>query len=289
MQTASVDGDKQNNTRAENIEEVIREPQSNTTHVNQLNQPANTFLLEREKDNTKVVNQEQQANKTHANQLNQPAGTFEVEKQKPNHFQSSQRKQKANFIAETSEETSEFSDKAAEQDGIFKFTAEGKNVMVDVGKQKLLEEIIRKEKKEAEASHYEAFKVLEEDARFNAARISEEVGENHKQLLDQYRAKKNHYDWYVKAMDPNCRHLPEKITSVDIVSKKGPIIVTIHREGWLKYKTHRNLCLRDFNAYEWEEIRQCINRKISAHAKTIMSRIEAGMSELRPDWENAWF
>ena len=61
---------------------------------------------------------------------------------------------------------------------------------VDVGKQKLLEEIIRKEKKEAEASHYEAFKVLEEDARFNATRISEEVGENYKQLLDQYRAKK---------------------------------------------------------------------------------------------------
>ena len=50
MQTSGVDGDKQKNTRAENTEEVILDPQSNTTHANQLNQPADIFVLEREKD-----------------------------------------------------------------------------------------------------------------------------------------------------------------------------------------------------------------------------------------------
>ena len=81
MQTPGVDGGKQNNTCEENTEEVIGEPQTNTTHANPLNQSTDTFVIEREKENTKVVNQKQQANKTHDDQLNQPAGTFGVEKQ----------------------------------------------------------------------------------------------------------------------------------------------------------------------------------------------------------------
>ncbi|GJU89910.1 hypothetical protein Tco_1302333 [Tanacetum coccineum] len=171
-----------------------------------------------------------------------------------------------------------------EADDIFKYEAGGvEHVMTseEIAVQKEDEEIIKIKNEENKASYAEVLRVIEEEARSLQIQKNSAIrAEEDKQLQIKFKNQKLLYDRYVRAVNPQCRFLPQKITAVDILSRKGPISVMVFREGSLNFKVHNPLNLREFNYDEWMEIKKCMVTKTSKQAKIILENIEYRVKEL---------
>ncbi|GJV02586.1 hypothetical protein Tco_1336155 [Tanacetum coccineum] len=131
------------------------------------------------------------------------------------------------------------------------------------------------------ASNAEVLRVIEEEERSLQIQKNSAIrAEEDKQLQIKFKNRKLLYDRYVRAVNPQCRFLPQKITVVDILSRKGPISVMVFREGSLNFKIHNPLNLRKFNYDEWMEIKKCMVMKMSKQAKIILDNIEYRVKEL---------
>ncbi|GJR79413.1 hypothetical protein Tco_0150198 [Tanacetum coccineum] len=208
------------------------------------------------------------------------------------HTTYAQKEGKQHIVAESSNKNDEICDNVTanptssdgslshKPDDIFRYEAGGvEHVMTseEIAKQKEDEEIIKRKNEENKASYAEVLRVIEEEARSLQIQKNSAIrAEEDKQLQIKFKNQKLLY----KAVNPQCRFLPQKITAVDILSRKGPISVMVFREGSLNFKVHNPLNLREFNYDEWMEIKKCMVTKTSKQAKIILDNIEYRVKEL---------
>ncbi|GJV28413.1 hypothetical protein Tco_1384861 [Tanacetum coccineum] len=152
----------------------------------------------------------------------------------------------------------------------------------EIAKQKDDEEIIKRKNQEEKASYAKIVNVLAEDERnLHIHRVSAIRDEEDHNLEVKYKNRKILYDKYVRALNPQCRNHLEKITAVDIISRKGPVCVTIYRASLMVIKAHTPLKLSDFNYFEWLEIQKCVSTKKNKQAQVILENIKVRINELR--------
>ncbi|GJS74155.1 hypothetical protein Tco_0706996 [Tanacetum coccineum] len=208
------------------------------------------------------------------------------------HTTYAQKEGKQHIVAESSNKNDEICDNVTanptssdgslshKPDDIFRYEAGGvEHVMTseEIAKQKEDEEIIKRKNEENKASYAEVLRVIEEEARSLQIQKNSAIrAEEDKQLQIKFKNRKLLY----KAVNPQCRFLPQKITVVDILSRKGPISIMVFREGSLNFKVHNPLNLREFNYDEWMEIKKCMVTKTSKQAKIILDNIEYRVKEL---------
>ena len=159
-------------------------------------------------------------------------------------------------------------------------TAAGDVVITYIGEQKAFADMIDRRKEEENASVSEDFRIFEKDAIEDTRSSASDQDEELKHLKFKYLNKKVLYDKYLRMVNPNCRYNPEKITSVDIRSRKNPVRVIIHRKGDMNFKVHTPLKLSVFSISELVEIEKCVSKKKSRHAKLILDDLGRIWNEL---------
>ncbi|GKA56935.1 hypothetical protein Tco_0756007 [Tanacetum coccineum] len=191
----------------------------------------------------------------------------------------------SNKNVESCENVTVSSTPSDKQVGTFEYEVGGVKYLMtpeEIAKQKDDEEIIKRKNQEEKASYAKIVNVLAEDERnLHIRRVSAIRDEEDHNLEVKYKNRKILYDKYVRALNPQCRNHPEKITAVDIISRKGPVCVTIYRASLMVIKAHAPLKLSDFNYFEWLEIQKCVSTKKSKQAQVILENIEVRINELR--------
>ncbi|GJV75827.1 hypothetical protein Tco_1507411 [Tanacetum coccineum] len=134
------------------------------------------------------------------------------------------------------------------QVGTFEYEVGGVKYLMtpeEIAKQKDDEEIIKRKDQEEKASYAKIVNVLAKDERnLHIRRVSAIRDEEDHNLEVKYKNRKIIYDKYVRALNPQCRRHPEKITVVDIISRKGLVCVTIYRASLMVIKAHAPLKLK---------------------------------------------
>ncbi|GJU27557.1 hypothetical protein Tco_1166178 [Tanacetum coccineum] len=176
----------------------------------------------------------------------------------------------------------ESSDKQA---GTFEYEVGGVQYLMtprEIAKQKDDEEFIKRKNEEEKASYAKIVNVLAEDERnLHIRRVYARRDEEDHNLEVKYKNRKILYDKYVRAIHPKCKNHPEKIIVVDIISRKGPICVTIYKASLMILKSHTPLKLSDFNYFEWLEIQNCVSTNKRKQTQVILENIKFRINELR--------
>ncbi|GKA15279.1 hypothetical protein Tco_0695026, partial [Tanacetum coccineum] len=176
----------------------------------------------------------------------------------------------SNKNVESCENVTVSSTPSDKQVGTFEYEVGGVKYLMtpeEIAKQKDDEEIIKRKNQEEKASYAKIVNVLAEDERnLHIHRVSAIRDEEDHNLEVKYKNRKILYDKYVRALNPQCKNDLEKMTAVDIISRKCPICVTIYRASLMVIKAHAPLNLSDFNYFEWLKIQKCASRKKSKQA-----------------------
>ncbi|GKC11112.1 hypothetical protein Tco_1007894, partial [Tanacetum coccineum] len=171
------------------------------------------------------------------------------------------------------------------QVGTFEYEVGGVKYLMtpeEIAKQKDDEEFIKRKNKEEKASYAKIFNVLAEDERnLHIRRVSAIRDEEDHKLEVKYKNIKILYNKYVRALNPQCRNHPKKITIVDIIARKGPVCVTIYRASLMVIKAHTPLKLSDLVYFEWLEIQKCVSTKKRKQTQVILENIKVRINELR--------